>query len=76
VMPRPFWEGHLKLSLVSCPVAIYPAVSAGERVSFRQINKTTGNRLKQQLVDAVTGEPVEAEEKGRGYEIASVLTRL
>jgi DNA end-binding protein Ku len=49
---------------------MYPAVSASERVSFRQINKTTGNRLKQQMVDSVTGDPVEAEDKGRGYEIA------
>ena len=69
-MPRPFWKGYLKLSLVSCPVAMYPAASASERISFRQINKATGNRLKQQMVDAETGEPVEAEDKGRGYEIA------
>jgi DNA end-binding protein Ku len=57
------------LSLVSCPIAIYPATSAAERVSFRQINKKTGNRLKQQLVDSETGEPVNSEDKGRGYEI-------
>jgi DNA end-binding protein Ku len=67
--PRANWKGYLKLSLVSCPIAIYPATSASERVSFRQVNKSTGNRLKQQLVDAGTGEPVEADEKGRGYEI-------
>src|SRR5207237_1441984 len=51
--PRPNWKGYLKLSLVSCPVALYPATSGGERVSFRQINKQTGNRLRQQLVDEV-----------------------
>jgi DNA end-binding protein Ku len=67
--PRPNWKGYLKLSLVSCPIALYPAASSAERVSFRQINKKTGNRLKQQLVDSQTGEPVEREDKGRGYEI-------
>jgi DNA end-binding protein Ku len=67
--PRPNWKGYLKLSLVSCPIALYPAASGSERVSFRQINKKTGNRLKQQLVDSETGEPVEREDKGRGYEI-------
>ena len=65
---RPYWKGYLKLSLVSCPIAIYTASSSGERVSFRQINKKTGNRLRQQLVDEETREPVEAEDKGRGYE--------
>jgi DNA end-binding protein Ku len=67
--PRPNWKGYLKLSLVSCPIALYPATSGSERVSFRQVNKQTGNRLKQQLVDSVTGEPVGPEDKGRGYEI-------
>jgi len=41
---RPFWKGYLKLSLVSCPIALYPGTSSTERVSFRQINKKTGNR--------------------------------
>jgi DNA end-binding protein Ku len=67
--PRANWKGYLKLSLVSCPIALYPAVSAAERVSFRQINKKTGNRLRQQLVDDETREPVEAADKGRGYEV-------
>src|SRR5262245_13498367 len=67
--PRPNWKGYLKLSLVSCPIALYPATSGSERVSFRQINKKTGHRLRQQMVDEVTREPVEAEDKGRGYEI-------
>jgi non-homologous end joining protein Ku len=69
VVPRALWKGFLKLSLVSCPVALYPAVAAGERISFRQVNKQTGNRLRQQLVDVVTGEPVQAHNKGRGYEV-------
>ena len=66
---RPFWKGYLKLSLVSCPIAMFPASSSSERVSFRQINKSTGNRLKQQLVDSVTGDVIESGQKGRGYEI-------
>ncbi len=65
---RPHWKGYLKLSLVSCPIALYTGTSSTERVSFRQINKKTGNRLRQQLVDEVTREPVEGEDKGRGYE--------
>jgi DNA end-binding protein Ku len=65
---RPYWKGYLKLALVSCPVALYSASSSSERVAFRQINKKTGNRLRQQLVDEVTREPVEGEDKGRGYE--------
>jgi DNA end-binding protein Ku len=65
---RPYWKGYLKLALVSCPIALYSAASSGERVAFRQINKKTGNRLRQQLVDEVTREPVESQDKGRGYE--------
>ena len=67
---RPYWKGYLKLSLVSCPIALYTGTSATERVSFRQINKKTGNRLRQQLVDEVTREPIESPDKGRGYEYA------
>jgi DNA end-binding protein Ku len=67
--PRPYWKGHLKLSLVSCPIALYSAATSSERVSFRQINKQTGHRLRQQLIDEVTREPVESADKGRGYEI-------
>jgi DNA end-binding protein Ku len=67
--PRPHWKGFLKLSLVSCPIALYPAISPAERISFRQVNKRTGHRLQQQLVDSVTGDIVESEDKGRGYEV-------
>lgn len=66
---RPYWKGYLKLSLVSCPISLYTATSSGEKISFRQINKKTGNRLKQQLVDEESGKIVEAVDKGRGYEI-------
>ena len=65
---RAFWKGYLKLSLVSCPIALYAGTASTERVSFRQINKKTGQRLRQQLVDEVTREVVEGEAKGRGYE--------
>ena len=67
--PRAYWKGYLKLSLVSCPIALSPATSSSERISFRQINKQTGNRLRQQLVDEVTREPVDAADKGKGYEV-------
>jgi DNA end-binding protein Ku len=67
--PRAYWKGYLKLSLVSCPIALYPASSSAERVSFHRINKKTGNRLKQQMVDAETGDVVDREAIGRGYEI-------
>jgi non-homologous end joining protein Ku len=67
--PRPLWKGFLKLSLVSCPIELYPAISPAERISFRQVNRETGNRLRQQLVDVVTGEPVERHNKTRGYQV-------
>jgi DNA end-binding protein Ku len=69
MVPRPHWRGFLKLSLVSCPIALYPAIAPAERISFRQVNKRTGHRLRQQLVDSVTGEVVGSENKGRGYEV-------
>jgi DNA end-binding protein Ku len=68
--PRAYWKGYLKLSLVSCPVALYPATSSSERISFNRINVKTGNRLKQQMVDAETSEPVDREDIRRGYEYA------
>ena len=68
--PRAYWKGYLKLSLVSCPIAVNPATSSSERVSFRQINKKTGHRLRQQLVDDETREVVDAGDKGKGYEVA------
>jgi DNA end-binding protein Ku len=67
---RPYWKGYLKLALVSCPIALHAACSTAERIAFRQINKVTGNRLRQQLVDDETREPVAPEHKGRGYEVA------
>jgi DNA end-binding protein Ku len=69
-MPRSSWKGYLKLSLVSCAVALYNASSASERVSFNNLNRKTGNRLKQNLVDSVTGEPVDTADRVKGYQVA------
>jgi Ku protein len=67
---RAYWKGYLKLSLVTCPVALYPASSQAEKTHFHQINRKTGNRLRQQMVDEETGRPVDKENKGRGYELS------
>ena len=67
--PRPNWKGYLKLSLVSCPVALYPATTTSERVSFRTLNRDTGNRVRRQFVDEQTGEPVQSEDQAKGYEV-------
>src|SRR6266480_2846897 len=66
---RAYWKGSLKLSLVSCPVLLYPASTTVDKTRFHMINKETGNRLKQQMVDAETGDVVESDQKGRGYEL-------
>ena len=66
--PRANWKGYLRLSLVSCPVLLYPATSETEKVHFHQINKATGNRIHLQKVDAESGETVPAEEIVKGYE--------
>ena len=58
--PRPYWKGYLKLSLVSCPIALTPATSSSEKVSFRQVNKQTGNRIRYKKVDSETDEEVTA----------------
>jgi DNA end-binding protein Ku len=68
--PRPNWKGYLKLSLVSCPVALFPATTTSERVSFRTLNRATGNRVRRQFVDEQTGDPVETDEQIKGYEVA------
>ncbi|MGB3720989.1 MAG: Ku protein [Proteobacteria bacterium] len=68
-MPRPTWKGHLKLSLVTCPVALYPATTSRERISFHIMNRKTGARTKYLVVDSQTDEPVEAEDRVRGYQI-------
>ena len=68
--PRPYWRGYLRLSLVTCPVVLYPATTQAEKTHFHQINKRTGNRLRQQMIDAETEKVVDKEDKGRGYEVS------
>src|SRR5438094_6739256 len=70
---RPYWKGYLKLALVSCPIALHAACSTAERIAFRQVNKATGNRLRQQLIDEETRAPVALEDRGRGYEVVGRL---
>src|SRR3569832_1000497 len=65
--PRANWKGFLRLSLVTCPVALYPATSESEKISFNQLNKQTGHRIKYVKVDADTGEEVPNEDIVKGY---------
>ena len=67
--PRPNWKGFLKLSLVSCSVALYTATSTSQRVRFHIINRKTGNRIRNEVVDAETGKEVEPEDRVKGYEV-------
>jgi DNA end-binding protein Ku len=67
--PRPNWKGFLKLSLVSCAVALYPATTTSQRIRFNIINKKTGNRIRNEVVDAETGEPVEQQDRVKGYKL-------
>ena len=67
--PRANWKGFLRLSLVTCPVALYPATSDTEKVSFNQINRKTGHRIKYAKVDADTGEEVATEDIMKGYKV-------
>ena len=66
--PRPNWKGFLKLSLVSCAVALYPATSTSQRIRFNIINRKTGNRIRNDVVDAETGDPVEQEDRIKGFQ--------
>jgi DNA end-binding protein Ku len=67
--PRANWKGFLRLSLVTCPVALYPATSDTEKVSFNQINRKTGHRIKYAKVDAETGEEVASDDIMKGYKV-------
>jgi DNA end-binding protein Ku len=66
--PRPSWRGYLKLSLVTCPVAMLPATSDAEKVRFYTLNRATGHRVHARYVDAETGKPVEDQDQVKGYE--------
>jgi DNA end-binding protein Ku len=65
--PRPFWKGYLKLSLVTCPVAMTPATSDAEKIRFHTLNRQTGNRVVSRYVDAESGRPVEEDDEVKGY---------
>src|SRR5688572_30521099 len=67
--PRANWKGYLKLSLVSCSVALFPATSTSERVRFNIINRETGNRVRYDVVDSETGEEVPQEDRIKGYKV-------
>ena len=67
---RPSWQGHLKLSLVTCPVSLYNAVSPRGEVHFNLINPRTGNRIRMMTIDAGTEEPVERKDLVKGFEVA------
>jgi DNA end-binding protein Ku len=69
-MARAYWKGYLRLSLVTCPIELFPAITQSEKTHFHQINTKTGHRLRQQMVDETTGEVVDKQHKGRGYELA------
>jgi DNA end-binding protein Ku len=66
---RANWKGFLRLSLVTCPIALYPATSESDKISFNQINKKTGHRIKYAKVDAETGEEVANEDIIKGYKV-------
>jgi DNA end-binding protein Ku len=67
--PRANWKGFLRLSLVTCPVALFPATSDAEKISFNQINRKTGHRIKYLKVDAETGDEVAADDIMKGYQV-------
>ena len=66
--PRSFWKGYLKLSLVTCPVAMVPATTDEEKVRFHTLNRKTGNRVVSQYVDSVSGKPVDEDDEVKGYQ--------
>jgi len=68
--PRAYWKGYLKLSLVSCPILLYPATSEREKVHFHQLHKQTGNRIRYKKIDADTGREVEQDDIIKGYEVS------
>jgi DNA end-binding protein Ku len=67
---RPTWQGHLRLSLVTCPVALHNAISPRGDVHFNLINPSTGNRIRMITVDAGTEKPVERKKLVKGFEIS------
>lgn len=69
--PRAVWKGHLRIADLSCPVSLYTAVSASERIAFHTLNRATGHRVSRQFIDPDTGKPVPREDQVKGYAIGS-----
>ncbi|MDR4305763.1 Ku protein [Chelatococcus sambhunathii] len=69
--PRANWKGFLKVGEVACPVALYTAASASDRIAFHTLNRDTGNRVRRQYIDVETGKPVDSEDQVKGYEVSS-----
>lgn len=69
--PRAIWKGFLKIADVTCPVALYTAVSTSDRIAFHTINRATGHRVHREFLDSDTGKPVEKDEQVKGYELGS-----
>lgn len=67
--PRSFWKGYLKFSLVSCSVAMTPAISERGKVRVHTLNRQTGNRVQSRYVDADTGKPVKEDDEVSGYQL-------
>ena len=68
IAPRAYWKGFLRLSLVSCPIALYPATSERQKIHFHQINRKTGNRIQYRKVDSGTGRELDKDEIIKAYE--------
>ena len=68
--PRASWKGFLKIAEVAVPVALYAAASTTERIALHTVNRTTGNRVRREFVDAETGETVERDDQVKGYQTA------
>ena len=71
-LPRPTCKGYLRLALVSCPIAVYSSASSTEKVRFNKVNRKTGRRIRQKMVDEGSGETAEAADKIRGYEVDKI----
>ena len=67
---RANWKGYLRLSLVSCPIALYPAITESEKIRFHQLHKQTGNRIRYRKVDDETGKEVDSEDIIKAYEVS------
>jgi DNA end-binding protein Ku len=69
VAPRANWKGHLRLGALSCPVALFTAASASERVAFTTLNRVTGHRVRREFVEAAGGAVVPREAQAKGYDL-------